>query len=409
MNSFSNASPKCLRLTWLVPDDHGGGVVSVAQACCLQAANAGHDVTLLMLLPATGHAAEFGSFRVESLRDEPPYAKAPSHIVEWLRQNPQDVVFLNGCEQADIAIPYVPAGTRIVYVVHDTASRYFNGAIKHENAIDLIVAVSETVASRFRNRLKEPEKLHVIHNGSIFPLSVENALDGERADDLIFLGGDNPIKGAFDVLAVWDALQGKGFAGCLHWFGHIGLEFQNQIAKMPGSERIILHGRRLRLEIFQTAKRSRVLLMLSRVEPFGMVTVECMGMGCLTAAWDIATGTREIVHANEYVFAALGDYEHLAVGIMELISTHETRYEASTRRIRTEFDDGAMWRKYHTLLDMLRTQTAIVRPLSLSAPPRYKTPFRVFQLLPPRVRQAIRGFVGRWPRLGYMFRDFRGR
>jgi hypothetical protein len=108
------------RVTWLVANDGTSGVVSVAQACCRQAALAGHNATLLMMVSPTGDAAEFGDFRVESLEAKAPYADVPRRIVGWLRHNPQDVVVLNGCEEADTAIPHIPTSTRVVYAVHDT-------------------------------------------------------------------------------------------------------------------------------------------------------------------------------------------------------------------------------------------------------------------------------------------------
>jgi glycosyltransferase involved in cell wall biosynthesis len=362
-----------------------------------------------MLLPATGHAAEFGGFRVESVEATPPYDDAPSRVVDWLRRNPQDIVILNGCEQADIAVPHVPAGTRVVYVVHDTADRYFEAAVRNEDALDAIVAISETVASRFRCRLKAPERLHIALNGTIFPVSAEAALSTPRENDLIFLGGDKPFKGSFDALSVWSALQARGFVGRLHWFGHIGNDLSAEIARTRGAERILLHGRKPRQQIFETAARSRLMLMLSRVEPFGMVTVECMGMGCLAAAWDIDTGTREIITPGECAFAPLGDYGQMADGILELLAVHESRFRDSTMRIRTAFDDSAMWARYSRAFDSMQEQEPASRPLSLVSPPPYRPPVRIFQLLPTGLRQSIRDVVGRSPRLGYLLRDLRGR
>lgn len=398
-----------LRLTWLVTDDLGGGIVSVAQACCRQAALCGHDVTLLMLLPPTGHAAEFGGVRVESLQAKAPYSDTPGMIVDWLRRNPQDIVLLNGCEQADVAIRHIPADTRVIYVVHDTAGRYFDAAVANEAALDAIVCVSETVGRRIRYRLSAPQKLHVAHNGTLFPFPVEYALDATRADDLIFLGGDNTMKGSHDALAVWAALQLRKFSGRLHWFGHVGDDLRAEIARTPATDRIVLHGWRPRLDIFAAAARSRILLMLSRVEPFGMVTVECMGMGCLAAAWDIDTGTREIVAPGECAVAALGDYDRIADGVLEMLAVHEKRFRQSTLRIRTSFDDAAMWSRYVEIIDWIKHRAPAPRPLSQSPPPPYRAPLRLFQMLPATVRQSVRNFVGRSPRLGYLFRDFRGR
>jgi glycosyltransferase involved in cell wall biosynthesis len=263
--------------------------------------------------------------------------------VDWLRHNPQDIVVLNGCGAADTAIPYIPAGTRVVYAVHDTAPRYDKAALVHEAAIDAVAAVSETVASRFGHRLREANKLRIAHNGTVFPLSLNFVLSCKREDDIVFLGGDNHFKGAFDVIALWKVLQKRRFAGHLHWFGEVGVALRSQIARLPDTSRFLLRGQTPRQEIFETAARSRIVLTLSRVESFGMATIECMGMGCLAAAWDVKTGTREIVSVEEGAFAPLGDYNRLADGVLGLLAAHEQRYVASTVRIRSTFDDRATW------------------------------------------------------------------
>ena len=398
-----------LRITWLAPDDRGGGVISVVQACCRQATQAGLDTTLLLLLAPTGHAAEFGGSRVESLNGKAPYADAPAQLVEWLKQNRQDVLVLNGCEEADVAIPYVPAETRVVYAVHDTASRYFEAAVRHEARLDAIVAVSETVAERLRERLNDPGKLHVLMNGTLFPAALEAVLASPREDDLVFLGGDNPVKGAYDVLALWTSLQAIGFKGKLHWFGHIGKPFQSQIHRLPGFERIESHGRQLRQKVFDVAGRSKALLMLSRVEPFGMVTVECMGMGCIPVAWDIATGTKEIVGDGEGLFAPLGDYEALARAVLKAIDIQPARFAAIAARIRRDFSEEAMWARYQALMADLSARPPATRPLAGQPPPPYRPPTRLFQLLPSGLKAWIRMALGKSPRLGFAFRDLRGR
>lgn len=396
-----------LRLTWLAPDDFGGGVVSVAQACCRQASRAGHDATLLLALPPQGHAAEFGGLRLRSLESSP--RDIPARLVSWLTENPQDVLFINGCEEADVAIEYIPESTRVVYVVHDTAERYFAGAVRHEAHLDAIIAVSRTVADRFRPRLRDPAKLFVALNGTVLPDDAEPVPEATRGDDLVFLGGDKTIKGAFDALELWRVLAGRGFQGRLHWFGEIDPRFEASIAAAPCRERIVVHGRQPRQDIFDVAARSKVMLMLSRVEPFGMATIECMGMGCLPVAWDIPTGTKEIVSGEEGQFAPLGDFTALAAGVLRLLERHGSIYRASSRRIRAEFSEGAMWRRYEGILEAILQRPRVAHPMAGRRPPPYRRPLRLYQWLPAGVRAAIRSFVGRWPRLGYVLRDLRGR
>ena len=396
-----------MKACWMVPDDYGGGVISVAPACCREAGENGHDATLLTLLPPSGHAAEFGGVQVESLEASPTDPASPQRFIDWLKANPQDAVLLNGCEQVDETPPFIPAGTRAIYVVHDTAPRYFQAAIRHEDALDAIVAVSETVAACFRHRLQQPEKLVVIHNGTIFPLPFEA---GERQDDVVFLGGDKHIKGAGDVLALWPHLLERGFAGRLHWFGAMGEATRVRIAALPRAERIVIHGRVGRTAIFEAAARSSACLMLSRVEPFGMATVECLGMGCGVASWDIDTGTREIVREPAMGgFAPLGDYAALADTVMGLLATPEGDRRAMADHARLHFSAAAMWARYAAMLEAVMQAPPAARAQADENPPPYKPPRRLFQKLPEWLRAPIRDAVGRSARIGYALRDFRGR
>jgi glycosyltransferase involved in cell wall biosynthesis len=401
---------EALRITWLAPDDLGGGVVSVAQACCRRAVSEGHAATLLLALDPRGtHADEFGGFRLQSLGSQPPHTDIPGLLVNWLNKNPQDIILLNSCEQADWAIPYIPQSTHLVCVVHDTAARYFEDVVRYEDAIDAILAVSQTVAERFRDRLRDPSKLHVVLNGTFLPEALVPVPSGARSDDLVFLGGDKPMKGAFDCLALWSVLQKMGFAGRLHWFGELDASFRARIDRAASHERIIVYGRQPRTEIFRTAAHSKIFLMLSRVEAFGMATVECMGMGCLPVAWDIPTGTKEIVTDGNGSFTPLGNFEAMAQAVMRLVSEHALRFEASSQRIRVEFSEEAMWSRYDKVLQNIAASPIASRSFAGQEPPPYRPPLRLFQRLPMGIRSAIRSLVGRWPRIGFALRGFRGR
>ncbi len=398
-----------MRITWLCADDRGGGIIAVAQACCRQAAAAGHKVTLLLALSATGHAAEFGGFLLESLQAPPPYTDIPVRLAHWLRDNPQDILLLNGCEEADCAIPYIASNTRVVYVVHDTADRYFAAALRHERKLDAIIAVSETVAARFRERLNNPAKLSVAWNGTILPLAIDLVLKARRADDLIFLGGDKSLKGAYDVLELWNILVLRGYDGRLHWFGELSETFRARVASLPHACRIAVYGRQPRRAVFEAASCAKIILMLSRVEPFGMATVECMGMGCIPVAWDIDTGTKEIVNKGEGIFAPLGDYAALAQAVSAALDIHSKRFVQVAARIRRDFSEEAMWHRYAFILVELMARVPVVRPLAERIPPAYRRPLRLYQFVPAGLREKIRIAVGKSARLGYILRDFRGR
>ncbi|WP_420394291.1 glycosyltransferase family 4 protein [Acuticoccus sp.] len=400
-----------LRATWLVSDDYDGGVVAVAGACCAAAARSGAvDATLLFLRPPERTVAEPGGARVASLDLAPPLLDAPQRLASWLAENPQDILVYNGSEEVDHTPPHLPAQTLAIYAVHDTAPRYFEAALHHEAALDAIVAISETVAACFRPRLSDPSKLRVIPNGSAFPIPLEALGRSGRADDLMFLGGDKPLKGAHDVLALWPRLTARGFAGRLHWFGDVGPALRHRVEALEGADRIELYGRVDRSVIFRTAARSKLILMLSRVEPFGMATLECMGMGCGVVAWDIETGTKEIATApRDGRFAPLGDVARLAAAVLETLALTDDERAAIAQLARRSFSDEAMWRRYGELFETLRAAGPVTRPLAGTMPPPFTPKVRLFQMLPPGVRQVIRGVVGRSPTLTHALRDVRGR
>lgn len=398
-----------MKLCWLISTAGGGGGASVALSCCRQAAAAGHDPILLVMGPTHDWLEEYAhDFPVESLNlGKGERQEMPRHLLEWLDANSQDIIFHNDVQPAHPVIPYLSDDVRFVYVVHDTAEMYWHKAVEHEPYLDAIVAVSNVIANQFRDRLDDPSRLHVAHNGTLFPNDV--ALDQARADDLVFLGGGKHIKGAYDVLDLWRALVERGFEGRLQWFGTLDDALIVRIEALPRADQIKLRGYTPRSEIFETAARAKVILMLSRVEPFGMATVEGMGMGCLPVAWDIETGTTEIATDGETgFFASLGDTDALAERVLTAIDRHDDLYEHVIEHTRSQFSEEAMWTRYADVIDTIMEQSIAERPHAGEPPPDWTPPTRYFQLLPESVRAPIREFVGRSPWLGYLLRDMRG-
>ena len=164
----------------------------------------------------------------------------------------------------------------------------------------------------------------------------------ERSDDLLFLGGEQLSKGLYDVLGLWSALDALDFRGSLHWYGNIGEDFRRLISRSAHADRIHLHGRQPRSQIFRQANASKVILVLSRGEPFGMVTIEAMGMGCVPIAWDVATGTKEVVPPGAGMFAPLGDYAGCARLVLAACKDHASLSASLTAHARSKFSESAM-------------------------------------------------------------------
>ena len=156
------------KLCWLAPGDKGGGAIWVANSCCAQALSAGYAPTLLTMEPLSASTLARIQYPVETMNVSPPYVDTPRLFVEWLLERRPNVVFLNNCDAMDDCIPYIPAEVRCVYVVHDTMSFYWKAAVRHEDSLDAIVAVSHETARHLRDKLKRPEKLRVIQNARRF-------------------------------------------------------------------------------------------------------------------------------------------------------------------------------------------------------------------------------------------------
>lgn len=395
-----------MKLCWLIADERSGGITSVALSCCRQAASAGHEVTLLMLSQKTDALGEAG-IRAASLGFNGDSSAMPRRLIDWLEVNPQDMLFLNGCEEADAAIPFLKSSVKCIYVVHDSATRYWRTAIVAEKDLDAIVAVSETVAAKFRSRLLRPAALSVILNGCFFPPRPSGSVP--RRDSLIFLGGDNPYKGAYDVLHLWKKLVRGNFKGDLHWFGDADPDFRKLIKKLPHSERVNIYGRVKRDTIFSTAEAAKVILVLTRDEAFGMSTIEAMSMGCLPVAWDIETGTKEIVRPDQTgLFAPLGSMQALVREVLFGCQYH-SQFEAKViESARSDFEEAVMWEGYESLIKRVALQQPIERSKQGRVPFPYKPALPHFQVLPKPIRLRLRGLIGRSPRIGHWLKDLRG-
>jgi hypothetical protein len=176
----------------------------------------------------------------------------------------------------------------------------------------------------------------------------------------------------------------------------------------PNSEQIQVHGYVQRDQIFATAASAKVLLMLSRVEPFGMSTIEAMSMGCIPVAWDVDTGTKEILTEKTGLFAPLGDVQALAKQVIYACNNYQDFSTDVIQHARSNFNETQMWQGYESLINQISNLQPIQRTKKDQQPQNFRPPVHRFQLLPPGIRSIIRNFIGRSPSLGYWLRDMRG-
>jgi hypothetical protein len=146
-----------------------------------------------------------------------------------------------------------------------------------------------------------------------------------------------------------------------------------------------------------------------------MVTVEAMAMGCVPVAYDIETGSREIIEDGRSGFLVpLGDYGAFASRILDLYHDRQrlaAMRAAAIERARSCFSAERMGRDYARLIEDIAEARTARRPARQDFSGFRARPVKrglYYALLPGSLRTWIRDFVGRSPWLSYKLRRWRG-
>jgi hypothetical protein len=148
--------------------------------------------------------------------------------------------------------------------------------------------------------------------------------------------------------------------------------------------------------------------MPTRKESFGMVTIEAMSMGCVPIAYDIPSGSTEIIERGKSgLLVPLGDIDAWAEHIRALHHDRERLADLSAHailRARTQFNAEVMaGNMAEFLADVMAHAESHPARRESGLPP--ETPAarvrlaRGYQRLPAGLREWIRNQVGARPRL----------
>ena len=204
-------TPSHPRIAWIIPSADAGGIDQVIETTAALAANGGCEVTLIETHAAPrGDYVESGGLRRVALDMEA--TKAPASIVlDWLRDNPQRVLFTNGVSHLERIFPYIPDDTLHVAVLHDAAHRYRHEIAVHAPYLDGVVAVSDYVfgwahkdlqAAGFKGMVRR------IHNGTSYPPPPSRS--GSAAKLRLLFIGNIWHKGGSRLVGIAKALQRRG-------------------------------------------------------------------------------------------------------------------------------------------------------------------------------------------------------
>jgi len=336
---------------------------------------------------------------------------------EWLRDNPQDILLMNDNSALEPYWPYVPAEVALVAVLHDEGIGWRRGILNHSMHLDAVVTVSRFIEKLLRSEMPHfGGILRTVHNGcDVPPLPTGLGRRPQGRLALLYVGSMDPLrKGVWDIPRIVEHLRRGRRDYSLTMVGgqndSLGRRLSSQL---PGS--VEWKGYLPHSQCLRQMAASDILLLPSRTEPFGMVTVEAMAMGCLPIAYDIESGSREIIEDGSSGFLVpLGDYGAFAERIARLREDPallERMKRAAEVRARTQFSAERMARDYIRLIEAVMARRRVWRPLRRAPDPqaRFDVPHRKLRLLlPAALRLAARSVVGRSPHLSYWLRRHRG-
>lgn len=312
---------RCPHLTWIIPTAAAGGIGPVAlEIASASAALNCCDVTLVEThaSPRRDATEQSGLRRVAF--DMAGTNASASLVLDWLKDNPQDVVLSNGVSHLEAIFPYIPEDTLHVAVLHDGARRYRADVLSYAQYLDGVVAISDYVYELARKDLQAagfPGLMRRIHNGTSYPLAPARA--GSAGPLRVLFIGDMWLKGGAKLAGIAKALHRRGVDFRLTIIGEETAWLQRRLVRARLREKVTWLPRQPRAELWRTYAAHDVLLMLTLGEGFGMVTVEAMGMGCVPVAYDVPSGTRDIVEPGISGFLVATNHDAVAAAIGDLL------------------------------------------------------------------------------------------
>jgi len=408
MNRFPE---KPLRIASVIASLTAGGIGPVCRYAAEGMAKlAGWQMTLLALHDPVGEFTDAASgLRIVGLGLD---GNCPRRFLEWLAAHPQDLIITSDVCRLEPAFRFLPSATRHIVQIHDSARRYQEVAVRHAVGIDGVTCVGKHIEEPLRKSLHAVGfhgLLRTVHNGANFPplINRQPHLGPLR---LLFMGRVEALKGVFDFVPLLQRLKNLGVPATLNLVGGENATLQRQLQRKGLDKMVTWTGRVPHEQCYTIAAESDLLLMPTRKESFGMVTIEAMSMGCVPMAYNIPSGSIEIIeHGESGLLIPLGDIRAWAEQICQLHHDRKRLAELSSetiQRARGTFNAETMSRNLVAFLDEVMVhanQHPAQRQTGMPAeePATYIGQAKGYQRLPAGLREWIRNRVHSHPKFSY--------
>lgn len=200
---------------------------------------------------------------------------------------------------------------------HNNDEKFINRIIKSLNNFEYFVPVSENLQKFYASKIGDTKCIFIPNVIDSLP-KVKSTL---KNNNLISVGRLEKEKGQCDLLDVVKQVKDeiKDVKMYLIGDGSLYKTLKNQIKEMNLEDTIILTGFLKPSEISNYMKDSKLFVMSSYTESFGLVLIEAMSYKVPCIAFDSADGAKEILKNNTGILIKNRNKEEMAKKIIELL------------------------------------------------------------------------------------------
>lgn len=197
---------------------------------------------------------------------------------------------------------------------------------------DKVIVVSQLLKKQLIKLGFDPERIFVSSNGINFKY-FENLKDENKEFDAVYLGRLTEVKGAFDLVRIWQKVVSLCPSARLCVIGGCDEGTLKNVKKLIQDlgleDHIILAGFLENDEAFRTFKKSRLFLFPSREEGWGIVIAEAMACRLPVLSWDLEV--YQEIFEDSIVKIKENDYETYAKMVAYYLSNENECQEKAAR------------------------------------------------------------------------------
>lgn len=204
---------------------------------------------------------------------------------------------------------------------HNNNQKYINKVINSVKNLDYFVLVSNSLTNFYQKIVKGPKCIFIPNIIDAIPETKSKLTD----NTLISIGRFEKEKGFDDLIDIIALIKEKIPTIKLYLIGDGSLKesLTNKVKEKELADNIILTGYVPKAKIGDYYLKSKLYVMTSHTESFGLVLLEAMSYGIPCIAFDSADGAKELLSNNTGVLIENRNKELMAKAIIKLLNNQD--------------------------------------------------------------------------------------